>query len=94
LAWIYSSRSPQALAFRPVYRRPSSAGARSTAATIFQNREDKQRCPSHMGWSKRHKSINPGSGVDIEVVSDDCKLAVADGIAPQIGLANPQPSSR
>jgi glycosyltransferase involved in cell wall biosynthesis len=66
LNFIYSSRSPLALAARPVYRVLHRLAAGSTAATIFQNHDDH-------GFFKRNGLLRegqglviPGSGVDIE----------------------------
>lgn len=39
-AWVYSSRTPLALAARPVYRALHRLAARSTAATVFEIEDD------------------------------------------------------
>ena len=66
LAWVYSSRSPQALASRPVYRALHRLAARSTAATVFQNREDQAFFERHRMVGRGGSRLIPGSGIDIE----------------------------
>jgi glycosyltransferase involved in cell wall biosynthesis len=64
-AWLYSSRSPLALGLRPVYRALHQVAARSTAATVFQNRDD-------LAYFERHHMVGDGcsrvipEAVDIE----------------------------
>jgi glycosyltransferase involved in cell wall biosynthesis len=63
--WLYSSRSPLALTLRPVYRALHRLAARSTAATVFQNRDD-------LAYFERHGMVGRGGSrvipeaVDIE----------------------------
>jgi glycosyltransferase involved in cell wall biosynthesis len=45
--WLYSSRSPQALTLRPVYRALHRLAARSTAATVFEIRDDQDFFERH-----------------------------------------------
>ena len=78
LAYVYSSRSPKALAFRPVWHLLHRVAARSTAATVFQNRDDQD-------FFQRYRMIEPGmgrlirgSGIDI----DRFDRAVATGPSP------------
>ncbi len=56
--WIYSSRSPQALALRPVYRALHRVAARSTAATVFEIRDDQ-------AFFERHRMVGRSGGVVI-----------------------------
>jgi glycosyltransferase involved in cell wall biosynthesis len=65
LAYVYSSRSPKALAFRPIWHLLHRLAGRSTAATVFQNRDDQD-------FFHRHRMIGPGgsrlirgSGIDV-----------------------------
>lgn len=66
MGWAFSSRSPFALASRPVYCALHQLAARSAAVTVFQNREDlaffEHRRMVHKGASR----LIPGSGIDIE----------------------------
>jgi glycosyltransferase involved in cell wall biosynthesis len=66
MGWLYSARSPQALALRPVYRLLHRLAARSTAASIFQNREDHEYFRRHGMLGSAVHDLIPGSGVDIE----------------------------
>jgi glycosyltransferase involved in cell wall biosynthesis len=66
LAYVYSSRSPKALAFRPIWRMLQRRAARSTTATVFQNRDDQAFFERrHMIGSGCSRLI-AGSGIDIE----------------------------
>jgi glycosyltransferase involved in cell wall biosynthesis len=65
LAYVYSSRSPRALVFRPIWHMLHRLAVRTTAATVFQNRDDQE-------FFYRHHMIGPGgsqlirgSGVDL-----------------------------
>jgi len=53
-AWLYSSRSPLALALRPVYRTLHRLAAPSTAATVFQNHDD-------LAYFERHRMVGRGA---------------------------------
>lgn len=66
LAWTYSSRSPQALALRPVYRALHRLADLSTATTVFQNRDDQLFFERHRMVSQAANRLIPGSGVDID----------------------------
>ena len=64
MGWVFSSDGWSALALRPIYRALHRVAARSTAATVFQNREDQDDFERHgMVGSGRSQHI-PGSGVD------------------------------
>ena len=52
LGWLYSSRSPLALALRPVYRLLQRAADRHTDVTVFQNGEDREFSGDTV-WSAR-----------------------------------------
>lgn len=66
-AWVYSSRSPLALAARPVYRAMHRAAARLTAATVFEMEEDRAFFERHR-MTGRNGLVIPagGGGVDVE----------------------------
>ena len=66
LGWIYSSRSFKALALSPVYRNLHRLAARSTAATLFQNREDMAFFERHRLLGKGTRRLIPGSGIDVD----------------------------
>lgn len=64
--WIYSSRSPLALALRPVYRTMHWAGAPAVAATVFEIKEDEAFFQRH-NLLRGGRSIQvPGAGLDVE----------------------------
>lgn len=78
LAYVYSSRSPKALAFRPIWHVVNRLAGRATAATVFQNRDDQD-------FFNRHRMIGPGgsvlirgSGIDVERFDQ----AIASGPSP------------
>jgi len=66
LGWIYSSRSPMALTLAPVYRALHRLAARSTALTVFQNRDDKIFFEQHGMLGGGAGRLIPGSGIDVE----------------------------
>ena len=65
LGWIYSSRSTLAQVLNPVYRTLHRLAARSTAATVFQNREDQSFFERHGMTGRGLSRLIPGSGIDI-----------------------------
>jgi glycosyltransferase involved in cell wall biosynthesis len=65
LGWLYSSRSPLALGLRPVYRVLQRWAARWTAATVFQNRDDRTFFMRHRMVSEGGNLVIPGSGIEI-----------------------------
>lgn len=65
LGWIYSSRSLKALALCPIYRALHRFAARSTATTLFQNRDDKTFFERHRMVGEGLSRLIPGSGIDI-----------------------------
>ncbi len=66
MGWLYSSRSPTALALRPAYRILHRLASRSTATTVFQNRVDHAFFTRHGMAAEPASRLIPGSGVDIE----------------------------
>jgi len=78
LGWLYSSRSPLALGLRPVYKALQRLAARSTAVTVFQNRDDQAFFAHHRMVGPGGNLVIPGSGIDIEKFEQ----AVATGPTP------------
>lgn len=66
MGWVYSSRSPPAMALRPVYRALHRLAACSTAATVFQNREDQTFFERHRMVGRGSRRLIAGSGIEIE----------------------------
>jgi glycosyltransferase involved in cell wall biosynthesis len=66
-AWVYSSRSPLALAARPVYRIMHRAAARATAATVFEMDDDRAFFERYRMTGENGLVIPAGGGgVDVE----------------------------
>ena len=66
LGWVYSSRSPAALALRPTYLLMHGRAGRHATATVFQNREDQTFFQRYRLVGPGSNCVIPGSGVDIE----------------------------
>ena len=66
LAYVYSSRSPKALAFRPIWRALHRIAARSTHATVFQNRDDQAFFQDRRMIGAGRSCLIAGSGIDVE----------------------------
>jgi glycosyltransferase involved in cell wall biosynthesis len=66
MGWVYSSRSPQALALRVVQRVLHRLAAKSVAATVFQNRLDQDFFQRHRLLGTGQDQLIPGSGIDID----------------------------
>jgi glycosyltransferase involved in cell wall biosynthesis len=66
LGQIYSSRSPISLMLRLVLPMLQRAASRSTALTIFQNRDDQTFFERRRMLGKGASRLIPGSGVDID----------------------------
>lgn len=91
MGWVYSSRSPLAMALRPVQRTLHRLAAASTTATVFQNREDQALFRRH-GMSKGGDSrLIPGSGIDVEKFQRDLATgAPAPVLREEFGLGDAQ----
>ena len=65
LGWLFSSSEPRALALRPVYCGLQALVSRWTAATVFQNRQDRQLFRRYhlLGGSTDH--LIGSSGIDV-----------------------------
>jgi glycosyltransferase involved in cell wall biosynthesis len=63
---LYSSRSPMALALRPVYCALQHVAASSTAAIVFQNRADQDFFERRRMTGRSLSRLIPGSGIDVE----------------------------
>jgi glycosyltransferase involved in cell wall biosynthesis len=88
LAYLYSSRSPKALFFRPIWRAFQRMAAASTTAMVFQNVDDQAFFERHKLMGASTGQLISGSGVDL----DRFDRAVAAGPAPKelrdtLGLA-------
>ncbi len=66
LGWVYSSRSPLALALAPVYRMLHRLAARSSDSTVFQNRDDYAFFERHGMLGAGTGRLIAGSGIDVE----------------------------
>ncbi len=66
MGWVYSSRSPLALALRPVQRMLHRRAAAHVAATVFQNRDDQTLFERRHLLGDAPGFLIQGSGVDIE----------------------------
>ena len=66
MGWVFSSRGVMALILRPAYCWLHQFASKSTALTVFQNREDQTFFADRgMAAPDRHRLI-AGSGVDVE----------------------------
>ena len=87
--WIYSSRTPLALALRPVYRTLHRIGARSTTATVFEIREDQAFFQRHGLLGRSRGVLVPGAGVDVEGFDHDFERAAPPAqLRDEFGLGN------
>ena len=66
LGWVHSSRSPLALALRPVQCALHRRAARFTDMTIFQNRQDLAYFERKALCAPDRALLIPGSGIDLE----------------------------
>ncbi len=78
LGWAYSSRSPLAMALRPVQRALHRRASRCSGATIFQNGQDKRYFERAGLVAPDRAVLIPGSGIDI----DRFDRAVSEGPTP------------
>jgi glycosyltransferase involved in cell wall biosynthesis len=88
LAYLYSSHSPKALFFRPIWRAFQRLAAASTTAMVFQNVDDQAFFEQNKLMGASTGQLIAGSGVDV----DRFDRAVAAGPAPEelrdtLGLA-------
>ena len=87
MGWVFSSDGWPALALRPVYRALHRVAARSTAATVFQNREDQDDFERHGMVGSGFCQHIPGSGVDAAAFARAQDAGPAPGILrAQLGL--------
>jgi len=89
MGWVYSSRSPVALALRPVQRYMHRRAGRMTDVTVFQNARDKAYFEENglvpRGWSV----LIPGSDVDVTGFDDALAHAPASArLRDELGLGN------
>jgi len=63
---VFSSRTPMALALRPVYRRLLRQSGRHVDATIFQNRDDREYFQRHKIGSIDEQIPIMSSGIDVD----------------------------
>jgi glycosyltransferase involved in cell wall biosynthesis len=75
---LYSLRSPLAVALRPVYETVQRLAARSTAVTVFQNRDDEAFFLRRRMLGTSDHVVIPGSGIDVARF----ERAVASGPKP------------
>jgi glycosyltransferase involved in cell wall biosynthesis len=66
LGWIYSSRSPLAMALAPVYRTLHRRAARYTDLTVFQNCDDQTFFERHGMLAAGTGRLIAGSGIDVQ----------------------------
>ena len=66
MGYIFSSRSPAALALRPVYRGLQRYVAPRAAMTIFQNAQDRAYFEAHGLVALGRSRLIPGAGIDVD----------------------------
>ncbi len=76
-AFLYSSSSPLAMTLRLVYRGLHRLAARTTAATVFEIRDDQAFFERHR-MAGRRAAVIPGAGVDV----DGFERALTQGPSP------------
>jgi len=87
MGWVFSSGGWPALALRPLYLALHRVAARSTAATVFQNREDKDEFERHGMVGRGRSQHIPGSGVDAAAFARARDAGPApDALRKQLGL--------
>ena len=74
--WVYSSRSPVALALRPVYRALHRRAAQGTAATVFEIHDDERFFRRH-AMAGANGIVIPAGGGGIDVEGFEAALASA-----------------
>jgi glycosyltransferase involved in cell wall biosynthesis len=68
MAYVFSSRSPLALALRPIYHVMQAAASRVASMTVFQNRDDEAYFHRHRLARPEASGLVPGSGIDVELL--------------------------
>jgi glycosyltransferase involved in cell wall biosynthesis len=89
LGWVFSSRSPLALALRPAFGALHRVTAPMTALTVFQNRDDRAFFQRKRMIGYGGSKLIPGSGVD--VVGFETALASgpsSEDLRQTLGLGN------
>ena len=91
MGWVYSSRSPSALALRVVQRGLHRVAARSVAATVFQNQRDHAFFQRHRMLGGGEDQLIPGSGIDIEKFERDANNGASPAeLRAALGLGTSQ----
>ena len=88
-AWVYSSRSPIALAARPAYRMLHRAASTRTAATVFEINSDRDFFV-RARMAGRNGLVIPAGGGGIDVVGFERALAEAtspEALKEELGLS-------
>jgi glycosyltransferase involved in cell wall biosynthesis len=87
LGWVYSSRSPAAIALRPSYLLMHHRAGRHSTATVFQNQQDQSFFRRFHLVAPDTDCLIPGSGVDIEGFDQAAAAApAAQQMRAQLGL--------
>jgi glycosyltransferase involved in cell wall biosynthesis len=68
MGYVFSSRSPLALALRPVDHVLQAAASRAASLTVFQNRDDQAYFLRHRLARRDASTLVPGSGIDVELL--------------------------
>lgn len=68
MGYVFSSRSPLALALRPVYRHYQRQASQAATVTIFQNRDDQWYFREHGMVDPHRDRLVLGSGVDCDAM--------------------------
>jgi glycosyltransferase involved in cell wall biosynthesis len=79
MGYVFSSRSPRALALRPVDHVMQAAASRAASMTVFQNRDDHAYFLRHRLARPEASALIPGSGIDVELLRS--KRPAADALA-------------
>ena len=87
MGYVFSSRSPLALALRPLYRHYQRKASRAATVTIFQNSDDQRYFRAHGMVDPYCDRLVLGSGVDcdgmLQQQPDDARL---EKLRQEIGL--------
>jgi glycosyltransferase involved in cell wall biosynthesis len=89
MGWLFSSESSAARALRPVYCRLHRIAARSTSATIFQNRQDQEFFTQHGMIGSSVNRLIPGSGIDLDgFIRSQAEGAPPETLRAALGLGS------